>query len=446
MPAETTPPGKFERSPSLAPPPGPRVGRPLFAAIASACGLLLYAWADAVFATDSGLSPPRAVLARAQPAIDGARRALAQQDAEAVRRSVAQAVEALGPWAGVPEIPTRYHGPIDTDGFDQRAARDWWLREIDARLSGLVWHKNPHGDPRRMQAGLRGAAWPLDALARTAMLLPERHAALTTEARAGADWLLRLQHSSGVFPFPIGPGLRPRGKVGRIVARAVRDDPSIVVNDWIADDRMDGGLQFDTGLCGRALVSAWELTSDARYLEAARRAGDWAIARPLVLNWNYNAFSVGLLARLYSATGAARYLQAAIMKAKVGVLPGQLPNGRWFDAHNASAAYHNILLRELLELFRALPAQHEFRPVVRDALTRGLDLAAAETLAKGYAGTWTDNFARGLQWIGKNDRWRRALNVNLNASGRNGAPSPGFAIVAVLENAALEASSAAGSP
>jgi hypothetical protein len=97
----------------------------------------------------------------------------------------------------------------------------------------------------------------------------------------------------------------------------------------------------------------------------------------------------------------------------------------WFDAHNASAAYHNILLRELLELFRALPAQHEFRPVVRDALTRGLDQAAAETLAKGYAGTWTDNFARGLQWIGKNDRWRRALNVNLNASERNGAPSPG---------------------
>lgn len=51
-------------------------------------------------------------------------------------------------------------------------------------------------------------------------------------------------------------------------------------------------------LCGRALVSAWELTGDERYLDAARKSGDWAMSRPLVSNWNYNAFSVGLLARL----------------------------------------------------------------------------------------------------------------------------------------------------
>jgi len=29
--------------------------------------------------------------------------------------------------------------------------------------------------------------------------------------------------------------------------------------------------------------------------------------------------------------------------------------------------------------------------------------------------------------------WRDALNVNLNASGKNGAPTPGFAILPVLE-------------
>ena len=66
-------------------------------------------------------------------------------------------------------------------------------------------------------------------------------------------------------------------------------------------------------------------------------------------------------------------------------------------------------------------------------MTRGLNQAADETLAKGYTGTWTDNFARGLQWIGENKKWREALNVNLNASGQNGAPNAGFAIIAVLE-------------
>ena len=209
--------------------------------------------------------------------------------------------------------------------------------------------------------------------------------------RAGADWLVKLHHASGVFPFPVGPGLHPGEKVGHIVARAIKEHPEMVVNDWIPDDRTDGGLQFDNGLCGRALLSAWELTKDARYLDAAVR------------------------------------------KADIGVLPGQMPAGRSFDAHNASAVYHNILLRELLELFHALPDDHTFRMTLLDALTRGLNQAADETLAKGCTGTWTDNFARGLQWIGENKKWRDALHANLNASGRNGAPTPGFAILAVLE-------------
>lgn len=208
---------------------------------------------------------------------------------------------------------------------------------------------------------------------------------------------------------------------------------NLVVNDWIPEDYGDGGLQFDNGLCGRALVSAWELTQDERYLAAARRLGDWAGSRPPVANWNYNAFSVGFLARLATATGEAKYLDAAVRKADLGVLPGQMPGGRWFDAHNACAVYHNILLRELLELFHALPAGHAFRAPLLDALTRGLNQAADETLSKGFTGTWTDNFARGLQWLGENPKWRDALHANLNASGQHGAPTPGFAIIAVLE-------------
>lgn len=383
-----------------------------------------------------GERPPANILRLARPALEEGRRALETEDHVAVRAAVAKAISVLGPWAGNPETATRYYPPIVTAPFDTAKAREWWLREIDRGKRGPPWVKNPTGDPRVMQAGLREAAFPLDGLARTALLFPEHRDALTTQARVGADWLIKLQHPSGVFPFPVGPGLNPRDKVGKIVEKAMLEHPEIVVNDWIPDDKTDGGLQFDNGLCGRALISAWELTRDEKYLAAARRAGDWAITRPLVSNWNYNAFSVGLLARLAEVTQEEereKYLAAAVKKAEVGVLPGQLSGGRWFDAHNACAVYHNILLRDLLELLHVLPADHGFRPTLLDGVKRGLNQAADETLAHGFTGTWTDNFARGLLWIGENKVWRDALNVNLNASGKNGAPTPGFAILPVLE-------------
>lgn len=388
-----------------------------------------------LIAAEPGKRPPREVLQRARPALEEAKRALDAQDPAGARAAVGKAITALGPWAGNPETATRYYPPVVTSPFSTAKATDWWLNEVGRGLRRLPWLKNPTGDPRKMAAGLREAAWPIDGLARTALLFPDQRDELTKHVRAGADWLIKLQHPTGVFPFPIGPGLDPREKVGHIVARAIREHPEIVVNDWIPDDFSDGGLQFDNGLCGSALVSAWSLTKDARYLAAARKSGDWAITRPLVPNWNYNAFSVGLLARLATATGDAKYLAAAVQKADAGVLPGQMPGGRWFDAHNACAVYHNILLRELLELLHALPPQHAFRPSLLDAITRGLNQAAEETLSHGFTGTWTDNFARGLQWVGETRKWRDALNVNLNASGKNGAPTPGFSIIAVLEEA-----------
>jgi hypothetical protein len=382
-----------------------------------------------------GVKPPGTILKQVRPALERGREALAAKDAEATRKAVQDAIEILGPWAGNPETATRHFPPIDPSSFSVATVRERWIKEIDRGKRGLPWLKNPEGDPTRMQAGLREAAWPLDSLARTAMLFAERREELTVIVREGADWLVSLQHASGVFPFPVGPGLNPREKVGHIVARAMKEHPEIVVDGWIPDDASDGGLQFDNGLCGRALISAWELTRDEKYLEAARKSGDWAISRPLVSNWNYNAFSVGLLARLATATREARYLDAAVEKAEIGVLPGQMATGRWFDAHNACAVYHNILMRELLELLHALPEDHPFQPTVSDAVIRGLNQAATETLANGYTGTWTDNFARGLQWIGENQQWRSALNINLNASGQNGAPSIGFAAVSVIEAA-----------
>lgn len=117
---------------------------------------------------------------------------------------------------------------------------------------------------------------------------------------------------------------------------------------------------------------------------------------PLVLNWNYNGFSVEFLARLATSTGDAKYLEIAIKKVELGVLPCQMPSGRWFDPHNVCAVYYNILLRDLLELFHALPLNHPFRETLLSTITRGLNQTAEETSSRGYKGTWTVIFAREL--------------------------------------------------
>lgn len=394
--------------------------------------LLLFA-AKSLCAAEQGSHLQHEVAERVKPFLQEISKALVAQDPAAVRSAATKATSALGPWAGKPETDTRYYPPVVTTPFDGAALRDTWLKELERGQRNFPWTKNPDGNPRVMTAGLREAAFPLDALARSVTFFPEHRAKILQQVREGANWLLKLQHASGVFPFPVGPGLKPRGKVGTIAAQMIKDHPEILENDWIVHSLKDGGLQFDNGLCGRALLSAWDLTQDDRYLAAARKAGDWAMKQPLVLNWNYNAFSVGLLARLARATGDSTYLDAALKKAETGVLPGQMAGGRWFDPHNACAVYHNILLRDLLELAHALPPGHPYQPTLLDALTRGLNQAADETLKNGYTGTWTDNFAQGLQWLGENKKWREALNVNINASGKGGAPSLGVAAVAVLE-------------
>ena len=50
------------------------------------------------------------------------------------------------------------------------------------------------------------------------------------------------------------------------------------------EDFSDGGLQFDNGLAGVALIQLSEATKDDNYLKAAIRAADWAAKRPVVTN------------------------------------------------------------------------------------------------------------------------------------------------------------------
>ena len=76
-----------------------------------------------------------------------------------------------------------------------------------------------------------------------------------------------------------------------------------ISNGWAVDDFDDGGLQFDNGLAGVALLHLFESTDEEQSERAAIRAADWAVSRRVVTNWNYNSFRVYLLAETYRITG-----------------------------------------------------------------------------------------------------------------------------------------------
>jgi hypothetical protein len=191
--------------------------------------------------------------------------------------------------------------------------------------------------------------------------------------------LLRHQQPDGLFPFPDLRGQNLR--FGEMIAHQVASRPDAVKDGWLVLADPDGGTQFDTGVCGSALLAAGAAFRRADWTAAGLRAADWALAQRCVPNFNYNAFSVGLLAHAFQATGDTRYLAGAIHKAEVGVLPGQAPNGRWLDPHNARTVYHLIILRALHDLWAALPAERE------------TERAAIALAAGKAAGALLDEFA-----------------------------------------------------
>jgi hypothetical protein len=90
---------------------------------------------------------------------------------------------------------------------------------------------------------------------------------------------------------------------------------------------------------------------------------------------------------MFAVTSEPEYLDAAIIKARLGVIPGQLTNGpragRWIDPHNARPAYHYIMMRALTQLVAVMPPEHVARPEIVSAVAAGLKTRNAEMLAQG---------------------------------------------------------------
>jgi uncharacterized protein YyaL (SSP411 family) len=223
--------------------------------------------------------------------------------------------------------------------------------------------------------------------------LDEGGKAMST-AREAADFLIWAQEQAGAgcYPFPAAKGTsqdRAMQVATRFLERAEKAGKigETVRNGWAFEDHGDGGLQFDNGECGVAIFELYEATKDSRYRDSAIKATDWALARPMVTNWNYNSFSVDLLAKAHEITGEQKYLDAAVKKAVLGVMPGQLTDGpragRWMDPHNARPSYHYLMLGALARLASQMPAEHADRAAVMRSLKLGLTARNTEIITRG---------------------------------------------------------------
>ena len=324
--------------------------------------------------------------------VEALRTAMLSGDVAQVKAVVEGARQQLGDRAGEPEVADQYV-PIPAEGR--------WLTAAEvqpgfsphfAQLKKLVqWRIDQ--DPRTMTVPLRAPASLMSGC--VAVCRAQLDGAETCEkiARETAEFLMWAQEQAGAgaFPFPMARGTssaRAMEVATRFIRRAEENGQldTISRKGWVFDDLGDGGLQFDNAECGVAMFELYELTKDARYLASARRAADWAHQQPLCTNWNYNSFSVWLLAKAYEITAEPSYRDAALQKARLGVIPGQLTEGpragRWMDAHNARPAYHYIMLRALAQLAAVLPEGVE-REEVRRALALGLRTRNAEMVTSG---------------------------------------------------------------
>jgi hypothetical protein len=315
-----------------------------------------------------------------------------ESDEHAVLALAEEAKKLLGTHAGVPDKPARIRSvPQNVPSITSR--------EITIGFSPYAREISRHkwwgigDDPTRLERPLRDIASVVTGCAFATSAGCNDSEAILAAAKSGADYLLWAQDQGGkgLFPFPARRGGSERAFVvaERFIQKAEETGhlSDVVHNGWITDDFGDGGLQYDNGVCGVAVLELFRVTHEQEYLRSARRAADWAAAEPAVPNWNYNSFSVYLLAEVARETGEDKYLKAAAQKARLGVYPGQLlqgeNRGRWFDPHNAEITYHYILVRSLVALSAALKDNDPERKHALESLLLAMRAHDAEFTTNG---------------------------------------------------------------
>jgi hypothetical protein len=324
-----------------------------------------------------------------------AAQALVPTDAEiaAARRRAESAAQALGDRAGLPSGADKtQRAPSGARWLTVSEARAAFA-PANARIEKLRWWRRGV-DPATLTHALREPAAVISGCAAACRARLDDADRSLAIARDAAEFLLwaQAEAGNGGFPFPSTRGVRGSAAFASAESRFAKAEREgrlapMLRNGWAVDDDGSGGLQFDNGQAGIAMLDLHALTGEPRYLASAVRAAEWAIERPVVDNWNYNSFSVDLLARTFEATREPRYRAAALRKALLGVMPGQLSDGpragRWFDAHNARPEYHYIMLSALTQLIAVMSPDDASRPNVVQSLRLGLTARNTDIVAVG---------------------------------------------------------------
>lgn len=304
------------------------------------------------------------------------------EDGAQVKRFSQQAIQLLGGQAGLPEVPDEFRSlPKNAQQLSLAEIPSAFDPYIELIKSRRWWRVGL--DPTHTNHALREVANVIEGCLSARELGGANSNKLLDISTEAGEYLIWAQEQAGtgVIPFPAvrnGEG-RPFEVAEQFFRRAELENrlDKVINQGWTVDDFDDGGLQFDNGLAGVALAHLYEATHDPRYLKSALRAADWAASRRVVTNWNYNSFSVLLLAEIYGTTGNAKYLNSAKKKAQLGVLPGQLTEGprrgRWADPHNARPAYHYIMVQSLAALAKVMPKDDADLPSIVDSLRLALN-------------------------------------------------------------------------
>ncbi len=289
-----------------------------------------------------------------------------------VRVVTAEMLKILGDQAGVPDGRRMGRKPKGSNLTEAEATRLF----LDAlKTQGRAMRSLMAGQPLPDQM-LRLYGYVLSACADIQPFVvrhePDALPEIAKLAEGCAKILTTLQQPEGHFPFPDLRGKNIR--FGDMISRQIDAGKVEIKDGWVTTADPDGGSQFDTGVCGTALLRAGVVFKKQSWLGSGRRAAEWAVQQRCCANFNYNAFSVSLLANAFRVTGEKAFLDTAWQKFRVGIAPGQAPNGRWMDAHNARTVYHIIILRALGDLAAVIDeGRAEVDVVARPAIKALLD-------------------------------------------------------------------------
>jgi|GEM_PF-812251 len=165
------------------------------------------------------------------------------------------------------------------------------------------------------------------------------------------DSLLTMQLPNGAFPFPDlrtynDPVYTPI--INNYLQSLGSDSVNVLVNGWIIDDSGTGEFKFDAGVIGGAFAEAFLFTGDTNYRNAALKVAAYMDTLRMNTNYNYNTFqSYGLAFGYALNSSRTDWTMNADSILRYSVLPGQIPNGRWVDGHNARSVYHSIIIHNV---------------------------------------------------------------------------------------------------